>query len=145
MPPGERPFSEQAKLMIRGDLSNCLVHLTKGATSDEAANNFRSIIQSGRLRGGNGHIRGGYNCVCFSEAPISVLAQILARNSVDGMRYAPLGVMVKKTWLFLAGGRPVIYQPEAEFELLDEQQRYRHVRYEPDRDIDHTWEREWRV
>lgn len=23
--------------------------------------------------------------------------------------------------------------------------RYRHVRYEPDRGIDHTWEREWRI
>lgn len=131
--------------MIRGDLSDCLVHLTKGETPEQAADNFISIIQSGGLRGGSGFIRGGYQCVCFSEAPISVLAQILVQPSVHGMRYAPFGVMVKKGWLFRAGGRPVIYQPEAEFELLHENHRYRHVRYEPDRGTDHTWEREWRV
>lgn len=131
--------------MIRGDLSNRLIHLTKGNTADEAANNFINILRSGHIRGGNGFIRGGYTCVCFSEAPISVLSQILANPSVHGMRYAPFGVMVSKLWLFRQGGRPTIYQPEAEYELLHEEQRYRHVRYEPDREIDLTWEREWRL
>ena len=131
--------------MIRGDLSNRLIHLTKGTTADEAANNFINILRSGHIRGGDGFIRGGYTCVCFSEAPISVLSQILANPSVHGMRYAPLGVMVNKLWLFRQGGRPAIYQPEAEYELLHEEQRYRHVRYEPDRGIDLTWEREWRL
>ena len=131
--------------MIRGDLSNRLIHLTKGTTADEAANNFINILRSGHIRGGNGFIRGGYTCVCFSEAPISVLSQILANPSVHGMRYAPFGVMVSKLWLFRQGGRPAIYQPEAEYELLHEEQRYRHVRYEPDRGIDLTWEREWRL
>lgn len=131
--------------MIRGDLSNRLIHLTKGNTADEAAKNFINILRSGHIRGGNGFIRGGYTCVCFSEAPINVLSQILANPSVHGMRYAPFGVMVSKLWLFRQGGRPAIYQPEAEYELLHEEQRYRHVRYEPDRGIDLTWEREWRL
>jgi hypothetical protein len=38
----------------------------------------------------------------------------------------------------------VIYQPEAEFEGLPENLRWRHVRYEPGQ-VDFTWEREWRV
>ncbi len=130
--------------MIRGDLSNRLIHLTKGEP-DDAANNFVNIIRTGRLRGGSGYIRGGYECVCFSEAPISVLSQILANPSVHEMRYAPLGVMVNKLWLFQQGGRPVIYQPEPEYEWLNEEQRYRHVRYEPHHGVDHTWEREWRI
>jgi hypothetical protein len=131
--------------MIRGDLSNRLIHLTKGNTADEAANNFINILRCGHIRGGNGFIRGGYTCVCFSEAPISVLSQILANPSIHGMRYAPFGVMVSKLWLFRQGGRPAIYQPEAEYELLHEEQRYRHVRYDPDHGIDLTWEREWRL
>jgi hypothetical protein len=66
------------------------------------------------------------------------------------MRYKPFGVMVSKSWLFSQGGRPVIYQPDEEFELLHESQRFRHVRYEPnapspDRRVDFTWEREWRI
>ncbi|SRR6266511_3567013 len=131
--------------MIRGDLSNRLIHLTRGNTEAEATETFVRIFREGRLRGGNGFIRGGYRCVCFSEAPLAVLTQVLANPSVHGMRYAPFGVMVGKRWLFEQGGRPVIYQSEAEYELLPEEIRFRHVRYEPHRGIDHTWEREWRI
>jgi hypothetical protein len=61
------------------------------------------------------------------------------------MRYKPFGVMVPKKWLFSKGGRPVIYQPDAEYEFLHDSQKYRHKRYEPDEGFDFTWEREWRV
>ena len=131
--------------MIRGDLSNRLIHLTKGADINDSVTNFINIIREGRLIGGNGHVRGRYNCVCFSEAPISTLSQVLANPSVHGMRYAPLGIMVDKSWLFDQGGRPVIYQPDDEYDLLPEKLKFRHVRYEPNRAIDHTWEREWRI
>ena len=131
--------------MIRGDLSNRLIHLTRGDTLEAAARTFEQILRGGALVGDNGFIRGGYRCVCFSEAPISVLAQVLASSREDGMRYAPFGVMVGKSWLFKQGGRPVIYQAHEEFDLLHESQRYRHVRYEPHLGRDHTWEREWRI
>lgn len=131
--------------MIRGDLSNCLVHLTRGTTEATAAESFVSVITSKELRGSSRDIRGGYKCVCFSEAPISVLAHALALPAVHGLRYAPFGVMVRKEWLFAQGGRPVIYQPEDEFELLHEANRFRHVRYDPKNGPDYTWEREWRV
>jgi hypothetical protein len=61
------------------------------------------------------------------------------------MRYKPFGVMVDKEWLYAKGGRPVIYQTGAEFDMLPDEFKYRHVRYEPDINIDHTWEREWRI
>jgi len=131
--------------MLRGDLSNCLVHLTRGENDATAAGAFLSIIRSKELRGSSRDIRGGYNCVCFSEAPISVLAQVLALPAAHGIRYAPFGVMVRKDWLFAQGGRPVIYQPESEYELLHEEQRFRHVRYDPTGAKDYSWEREWRV
>ena len=60
------------------------------------------------------------------------------------MRYKPFGVMVSKSWLFERAGRPVIYQPESEFDLLHETQRFRHKEYDPP-SVDFTWEREWRI
>lgn len=131
--------------MIRGDLSNCLVHLTRGVDSAAAEAAFLSIFRSKTLRGSTRDIRGGYKCICFSEAPISVLAHSLSLPMSHGTRYAPFGVMVRKDWLFSKGGRPVIYQPEAEYGLLHEDHRYRHVRYDPVNGPDFSWEREWRL
>ena len=130
--------------MIRDDLSNKLIHLTKGDDlSAEAA--LLSILEQRKLIGGTGAIEGGYKCVCFSESPISKLGTLFASEMALKVRYRPYGVMVDKEWLYQQGGRPVIYQPHCEFELLDERQKFRHVRYEPENDIDFTWEREWRI
>ncbi|HLE18050.1 MAG TPA: hypothetical protein VI728_07170 [Syntrophales bacterium] len=130
--------------MIRDDVSDNLIHLSKDTTDLTAANALLSILKEKKLRGGSTFIKGAYTCVCFSEAPIGKLAYILAEPSVNGIRYKPFGIMVGKKWLYERGGRPVIYQPDAEFELLCEGQRFRHVRYEPDK-VDFTWEREWRI
>jgi len=130
--------------MIRDDLSANLIHLTRGDTDQAAADAFLAILESRKLLGSVRDIRGGYRCVCLSEAPLSKLASVLASTAQSSMRYKPFGVMVAKKWLFERGARPVIYQPESEYELLNEQQRFRHVRYEPGR-VDYTWEREWRV
>ena len=130
--------------MIRDDLSANLTHLTRGDSDQAAADAFLEILRSEQLLGSIRDIRGGYRCVCFSEAPLAKLASVLASAAESPMRYKPFGVMVAKTWLFNQGARPVIYQPEADFDLLVEQQRFRHVRYEPGK-VDYTWEREWRV
>lgn len=131
--------------MNRDDLSDSLIHLTKGETFDEAVATFRKIISERRLLGGTGDIRGGYKCVCFSESPIATLSRIFANPQIHNFRYRPFGVIVTKLWLFDMGGRHVIYQPEKEFDLLPDQLKYRHVRHEPNRGIDFTWEREWRI
>src|SRR5688572_26321483 len=107
--------------LIRGDLSNRVVHLTRGATPQEASDRFSSILKEGILRGSNGYIRGGFNCVCFCEAPLGVLAHALRAPQEHGIRYAPFGVMVSKVWLFRQGGRPVIYQAHGEYDLLPEE------------------------
>lgn len=103
--------------ILRDDLSARLVHLTRGDPTLTAAVGFFQIVRERRLVGGTTDIRGGYRCVCFSEAPISKLAHLLADPSVQGMRYKPFGVMVDKAWLFAHGGRPVIYQPESEYRI----------------------------
>lgn len=129
---------------MRIDLSEQLVHLTRG-TLEEAERSFRSIVGEKRLRGGSIGIRGSHSVVCFSEAPIDVLAKLFSQSS-HGFRYRPFGVMVRKDWLFDRGGRPVIYQPNDEFDLLPSELQYRHVRYDrPGSEKNFTFEREWRV
>jgi hypothetical protein len=132
--------------MIRGDLSSRLIHLTSGESLEAAFQNFLAILTAGRLIASDRNIRGGFKCVCFSEAPIAILAQMLVH---ERPRYMPFGVMVDKVWLFSQGGRPVIYQSDTEYEDLPEPLRHRHVRYEPsnavDKGVDWTWEREWRI
>jgi len=130
--------------VIREDLSSKLIHLTRGPSDQSAAGKFISMVEGRQVKGGNGCIKGGYTCVCFSEAPLSKLAYILANRSAHDMRYSPFGVMVDKSWLFERGGRPVIYQPDSDFDLLHDSQKYRHVRYEHGV-VDFTWEREWRI
>lgn len=136
--------------MERTDVSSKLVHFTKRTgpeDSKSAFSNLQSIVYNRCLRGTSRLIKGGYPCVCFSEAPLSLLPNGL-RNRSDGGNYSPFGVMVDKTWLFARGGRPVIYEPDADYEALPPSHAWRHVKYEPtasDHPVDFTWEREWRI
>ena len=129
--------------MIRDDLSIKLIHLTRGDNIEHIIENFNKILKEKKLIGSAKDIRGGYKCICFTEAPVSKLALVL--SLANEMRYAPLGVIIDKNWLYSKGGRPVIYQSNDEYEYLHEDIRYRHVRFEPTRGIDFTWEREWRI
>ena len=131
--------------VARDDISGRLIHFTKG-TQDEAFGTLCTILQEHRLIGGNDSIKGGYHCVCFSEASLASLKHGLV-NPNNYSRYSQFGIMFGKNWIFEKGGRPVIYQPDAEYEALCESHRWRHVRYEPiaEKPIDFTWEREWRI
>jgi hypothetical protein len=130
--------------VIRDDLSDRLIHLTRGPTYSAASATLAEILAQRALRGSSGCIRGGYTCVCFSEAPIAKLGYLLALPTAHGVRYMPYGIMLSKEWLYSLGGRPVIYQSDVEFDHLPEALRFRHVRYEPPR-VDFSWEREWRI
>ena len=126
--------------MPRSDLSNELIHWIKGDSDEEAFEVLLKIAQERRLLGGNGYIRDGYVCVCFTEAPETMFHEITGR-------YRPFGIRVSKRWVNSEGGRPVIYQCDSEYDQLNECNKWRHVRYEPNSDppIDFTWEREWRI
>jgi hypothetical protein len=130
---------------MRIDLSDQLIHLTRGNSLADGEGIFRKILTEKRLLGSDKGIRGGHRVICFSEAPIDVLAKLFA-SSGHGFRYRPFGIMIPKHWLFSKGGRPVIYQPEAEYGLLPDPLQYRHVRFdEPGASTDFTFEREWRI
>ncbi|MDP1570180.1 MAG: hypothetical protein Q8L86_09265 [Vicinamibacterales bacterium] len=52
--------------------------------------------------------------------------------------------MLDKKILFEKGGRPVIYQPDSDYEDLSPSHRFRHKAYDPNAEQDFSWEREWR-
>ncbi|GAA3545745.1 hypothetical protein [Zobellella aerophila] len=121
----------------RSDISDYLTHWTKDTDNRTAFENLLSIIKEGVLIGGCQHIKGQYNCVCFTEAPKDIFKECRTR-------YSKYGIQVPKWWVYGKGGRPVIYQSEDEYYLLDASIRWRHVTYDfPGPDF--TWEREWRV
>lgn len=140
-------------IIARSDIGDLLVHWTRRKETENqttsAFNILRKIIREKRIKGGDGYIRGGYDCVCFTESPISDLVKVfsLAKMSEDKARrhrYEPYGIGIKKEWLFNQGGRPVIYGSSDDFNELPDSQRRRYVNYNPP-SIDFTWEREWRI
>jgi hypothetical protein len=130
----------------RFDISDKLIHFTRGESPNDAFGRLRAIIRERRLIAGNSMIRGGYGCVCFTEAPLAAFTDVFV-SRIPFTRYAPFGLMFEKTWVYGRGGRPVIYQPSTDFSLLPEALRWRHVRFEltGEQVIDFTWEREWRI
>ena len=132
---------------MRPDISNFLIHFVSDESLDLAYLRLKMIIKERRLTGSNRFIKGGYRCICFSEAPVNCLPSGLL-NPDYYSRYSPFGIMVSKKWLFKLGGRPVIYQTEDEYYLLPDEIKWRHVLYNPlkkETPIDFTWEREWRI
>ncbi len=133
--------------MKRPDITDSLVHFIRGADFASALGVLRTILGEQVLRGSGRLARGQYPVVCFSEAPIEYLGYAIAQQAHSKPPYQPVGIVVSKTWLFARGGRPVIYQSDTEFEELNADVRWRHVRYDPigSPPIDFTWEREWRI
>lgn len=131
---------------MRADISDYIIHFTKGENDDDAFNNLWSILKDGRITSHTNFIRGLFPCVCFTEAPLDAVKDGFM-NLFGEVRYSPFGVKFHKNYIFAMGGRPVIYSPDHEYEALGEEVKWRHVRYElpPDRTIDFTWEREWRL
>lgn len=127
----------------RPDMSDKLVHFTSGVDENDAYDRLTTIVEEHKLLGSGAKIKGGYECVCFSEAPLNSLQHGLV-NPTAYSRYTPFGIIVDKRWLFERGGRPVIYQSDAEYHTLPEPLRWLHMRYDPGT-VDFTWEREWRI
>ena len=135
--------------LMRDDLSSKLIHFTRNNNKFSAIESFRRIIQEKTIRGGRGYVKGGFDCVSFTETPVSKIAYIMAQENRSGIRYEPFGIMYDKLTMFKKGARPVIYQSENEYSDLTDNQKYRHVKFELDYDVkkstDYTWEREWRI
>ena len=134
------------EMATRFDISDNLIHFTRGNSINDAFTVLRTIIAERRLIAGNGMIKGGYRCVCFTEAPLMAFRRDFV-SRIPFTRYFQFGLLFSKTWVYEHGGRPVIYQPEADFDLLPQELRWRHVRFEltGEQVVDFTWEREWRI
>ncbi len=139
--------------IARSDIGSLLVHWTRSKETESqtttAFNILRKIVRERRIRSGNGYIRGNYNCVCFTESPISDLVKVFSlakmnEEKVRRHRYEPYGIGIRKEWLFNQGGRPVIYGSSEDYTELPESLKWRYVNYNPPA-IDFTWEREWRI
>ena len=107
---------------------------------------LREILTSGMIRasGNEGFVKGNRRAVCLSEIPLSAMHQFAKPPSEETARYRFYGVALSKQSVFEAGGRPVIYLPDAEAQWIPAEEKWRHVRYEHGR-VDFTHEREWRV
>ena len=150
--------------LVRRDLGNLLFHFTKTPgkiieiekerskqiLSDSPLSVLEKILSDGFLFGSSKNIRGGHECICFTESPISEIVSLfslisIAESKDQKTRYEPYGIAVTKDWFYSQGGRPVLYQPEREYHLLPEELQYKPVKFEPDKGVDFTWEREWRI
>lgn len=129
--------------MIRPDISKSLIHLIRDRNNLSSETIFDKIISDKAIIGSKENIRGSHNCICFSETPISAIGQIIALKDT-GFDYGSYGFMFAKKYLFDKGARPVIYQPDSDYDLLPESLKYRHVRFDLEK-TDWTWEREWRI
>lgn len=131
---------------MRTDICDKLTHFTSGESEEDAFTNLCNIIDQQKIQGGRTSIRGGYPCVCFTEAPLDSLPGGFV-NPAAYSRYSPFGIIFDKHHLYDCGARPVIYGSSDEFYMLPEEMRWRHMRYEPTSNpsTDFTWEREWRI
>ena len=63
--------------MSRADISSYLVQFPSGDSHGDAFTRLRKIIADRRLIAGSRFIKGNYQCVCFSEAPLASLKAAL--------------------------------------------------------------------
>lgn len=134
-------------LRKRPDLAPNLLHLLRGDTRSDGFDALRSVVALRCVSGSTQGVHDGSRCVSFAEAPIKRLREVFRWSAERDARLQPFGVLLGKDYLFALGGRPVIYQPDTEYEQLPESLRHRHVRYDPltTPPVDLTWEREWRL
>jgi hypothetical protein len=159
-------------LAKRRDMTEWLIHFTRGVDGRSGKESFLSILIGGVLRPTFAHrgspprptIYGMHPAVCFTEQPISAFLDYLEvrtkQNEMTGY-----GIFLHKNDLFAIGGLPVIYGLPAATELvkgdngyvadrrllrddhLNMIHQYRYNAFAPTREddpLDWSHEREWR-
>ena len=129
--------------MSRIDNHDFLIHFTKPSGRYKDIDIFSNIVHQSSLICGNGFIKGGECCICFTETPHT----LLSHDKKYFSRYSPFGIMFQKDFIFNLGGRPVKYSTEDEYDLLPNELKYRFVKMglSSNPKIDFSWEREWRL
>jgi hypothetical protein len=130
-------------LTARGSM---LTHFTRASTNASAFDNLAAILSEGRIRCSSRMVRGKHPVVCFCDAPLGELRQLLVRG--NRRRYEPFGLAVERRYAFHSGARPVLYMPAGEAERIiaaDELWRVVVLDLDHDPPIDWSFEREWRL
>ena len=152
------------RIKHRSDISAYVYHLTKaevdadGKVILDTLERFRKIINERKINGStteSGFITGNRKAVCFQDAPISGIVQNVLheksnRDELGGKtRYTYFGLGFQKPYIFLNGGRPVLYEEkEIAKKILPKNEWWRIVDYnlsDEKKIVDWTHEREWRM
>lgn len=143
----------------RSDLTAWLVHLTRNTENESAMNILFKILDSCTLKGSttsSGFIIGETPAVCFQDAPLYAVLQNIwyeekwrEKVPTAKIRYRAIGIALPKRYVYLKGGRPVIYESTSEAKkYLPPDQYWRIVNFDLSNEtniIDWSHEREWRV
>jgi hypothetical protein len=103
-----------------------------------AEQRLKGILSEGRIRGWP-PFGGGPPMACFTES-----TQAGLDHMVGSLGYDTWGVVFRKETLLRAGGGPVWYARQAQWDALGSELRSWAVRTEPDARADWFHEREWR-
>lgn len=146
----------------RSDITLTLTHLTReqlqgDGTKLSSIDVLLKILKEQKIIGSlrTGYIHGKHPAVCFQESPQYDIAQNIIheseyREELGGkVRYSSNGLIFVKKYVYLKGGRPVIYENINDAKkMLPEEEWWRIVSHNLDDKqniVDWTHEREWRV
>ena len=144
--------------------------LDNNATAFEV---LRRIIHDGFIRsswsyrGGNPTVYGPYSAICFTEMPLYALIDYANKRQSGSGFVGKYGIAFRKNELFMAGARNVIYGLSGQHKEsepgdafwgygmrtlssdcglgINEQYRYVYTKLSQDKNVDWTFEREWRL
>ncbi|MGA2468591.1 MAG: hypothetical protein ABSH06_30150 [Thermodesulfobacteriota bacterium] len=108
----------------RDDLSRFLVHLTRDYDGERASSNLISILRDKAINARNAHclvmhkigqmgfsklLKTQFNTVCFTEAPLTQIRQLVLEIEGRKIQLKPYGLVFWKDDLFEKGASPAIY------------------------------------
>ena len=139
----------------RDDMTGCLTHFTRAADGRSAEEILAGILADQQLVGSttdSGFIVGDRPAVCLTSAPLASIARYKRLGLANDRRFSSVGLAIYKRTGFWLGCRPVIYERLATARsILPPREYWRIVsmdlspEQEPDRVVDFSHEREWRV
>jgi hypothetical protein len=145
------------RIRSRTDLSSYVCHVTRENGTLSAYEVLIKILNEQILLGSSNtsFIAGTEKAVCFQDVPIYSLCQNVLheqdyRHELGGkIRYRPIGIAFPKRYVYMKGGRPVIYEKlDVAKKILNQEEWWRIVSFDlsnKEQIVDWTHEREWRV
>lgn len=107
----------------REDFLDALILRTSSADRSAMATLLR-IISSQRLASSSEGIRGGHSVVAFTDVPLTEFrTRRVFRKHRHRFDFEPWGVAIRKDWLQMQGGKPVIYGNDNDWGQMEAGQR----------------------